>query len=280
MLLISSMLTYNTSKIESLTHEVARLKKAEADITKKIADLQQKNLSLEKSVSTTKSASLRKSKISQINRNIKSIAEQNKKLSRTKIDLAKKEEALNKERTKMAKRQEQNIRSEISRIPQQITKMILSEEYIESADDRKYNDREYDFFISHASEDKDDFVRPLAVALEKENCKVFYDESSIGLGDSLRKTIDMGLINSRYGLVVFSKNFFKKRWTEYELDGMVSREMNGHKVIIPIWYNITQEDMCNYSPSLAGKKAIVVNGLDDMDDVVEALINLINCEPK
>ncbi len=59
----------------------------------------------------------------------------------------------------------------------------------------------YDIFISHASEDKDDFVRPLAIALIEKGFKVWYDELSLDVGDSLRQSIDKGLKNSRFGLV-------------------------------------------------------------------------------
>ena len=37
----------------------------------------------------------------------------------------------------------------------------------------------YDVFISHASEDKDGFVRPLAEALQKHRVEVWYDEFSL-----------------------------------------------------------------------------------------------------
>ncbi len=71
--------------------------------------------------------------------------------------------------------------------------------------------RKYDVFISHASEDKDDIVRPLANSLKDKNLKVWYDEFELKIGDSLRQKIDRGLANSRFGIVVLSKNFIKKR---------------------------------------------------------------------
>ncbi len=43
----------------------------------------------------------------------------------------------------------------------------------------------YDVFVSHASEDKDDLVRPLVRALEAANVAVWYDESELRLGDRL-----------------------------------------------------------------------------------------------
>ncbi|WP_442481378.1 TIR domain-containing protein [Aeoliella sp. SH292] len=111
-------------------------------------------------------------------------------------------------------------------------------------------DVSFDLFISHASEDKDDFVRPLAEALSAAGLKVWYDEFSLSLGDSLRKSIDHGLANSRFGLVVLSSAFFAKNWTQYELNGMVSREMEGEKVILPLWHKVTKNEVMRFSPTL------------------------------
>lgn len=67
----------------------------------------------------------------------------------------------------------------------------------------------YDLFISHATEDKKDFVRPLVESLKKNNIEVWYDEISLNVGDSLRESIDKGLSKSRFGLVVLSPSFFR-----------------------------------------------------------------------
>ncbi len=81
----------------------------------------------------------------------------------------------------------------------------------------------FDFFISHASEDKDAIVRDLAAELTDLGAKVFYDEMTLKVGDSLRRSIDRGLANSRFGVVVLSEHFFRKEWTQKELDGLTAR---------------------------------------------------------
>ena len=114
----------------------------------------------------------------------------------------------------------------------------------------------YDVFICHASEDKESFVRPLAEALQKENVEVWYDEFSLKLGDSIRQSIDKGLRQSRFGVIVLSRSFFAKRWPQYELDRLVEREMRGEdRVILPVWHDIRHRDVMEYAPSLAGRKA-------------------------
>jgi hypothetical protein len=115
--------------------------------------------------------------------------------------------------------------------------------------------RQYDVFISHASEDKDEVVRPLVISLQAKGLKVWYDEFEMKIGDSLRRKIDKGLANSRFGIVVLSKNFIRKGWTNYELDGIITKSVSGEQIVLPIWHNITKQEVIDYSPSLADKLA-------------------------
>ncbi|NMC53377.1 MAG: DUF1883 domain-containing protein [Chloroflexi bacterium] len=115
--------------------------------------------------------------------------------------------------------------------------------------------KEYDVFISHASEDKDAIVRSLADALVKGGLRVWYDEFELKIGDSLRRKIDNGLAHSRFGIVVLSQAFFKKGWPNYELDGLVTRAVSGDQILLPIWHNISKNEVVEYSPSLADKVA-------------------------
>lgn len=117
------------------------------------------------------------------------------------------------------------------------------------------DDRVFDVFISHASEDKDEVVRPLANALRAGGLSVWYDEFELKIGDSLRRKIDKGLSSSRFGIVVLSKPFLGKGWTNYELDGLVTRSVTGEQVLLPIWHNISKQEVISYSPSLADKLA-------------------------
>lgn len=116
-------------------------------------------------------------------------------------------------------------------------------------------EREFDVFISHASEDKNEIVRPLAHALKDAGLKVWYDEFELRIGDSLRRKIDKGLATSRFGLIILSKVFINKGWANYELDGLITRSTTGEQVLLPIWHNITKKEVIDFSPSLADKLA-------------------------
>lgn len=120
---------------------------------------------------------------------------------------------------------------------------------------------EFDAFISHASEDKDDVARPLAQELMKLGYSIWYDEFSLKIGDSLRNSINRGLSNSRFGIVILSVPFLEKRWTNYELDGLTAKEnRHGEKVILPIWHNISVSEIEKYSLTLLDRLAATTDG--------------------
>jgi TIR domain len=115
----------------------------------------------------------------------------------------------------------------------------------------------YDAFIAHATEDKRGVAKPLAIRLRNMGYRVWYDEFELRVGDSLRRSIDRGLANSRFGIVVLSPAFFSKNWPQYELNGLTTREMDGESVILPIWHRVDAEDVRGYSPALADKIGLI-----------------------
>ncbi len=131
----------------------------------------------------------------------------------------------------------------------------------------------WDAFISHASEDKEDFVRPLAHALQSRDLLVWFDEFTLTVGDSLRRSIDSGLAKSRFGIVVISPHFLDKEWPQRELDGLAAREVGGTKVILPVWHNISTKELCTFSPTLADRLATLSsNGIGRVvDDLTQAI---------
>src|SRR5215510_14021870 len=106
---------------------------------------------------------------------------------------------------------------------------------------------EWDVFISHASEDKSAVVLPLATVLQDRGVRVWYDQWVLTIGDSLLEKIDEGLRKSSFGIVLLSRSFFVKRWPRAELDGLMQREVGGRKVILPVWHQLTAEDVRGYS---------------------------------
>lgn len=114
-----------------------------------------------------------------------------------------------------------------------------------------------DFFISHASEDKDRLAKPLTQELQKRGFKVWYDEFSLKIGETIIKSIEEGIKNSYYGIVILSKDFFKKRWPLEELNALSSKEfLVKENIIIPIWHEVSDKEVFNFSPFLAGRYSL------------------------
>jgi len=140
------------------------------------------------------------------------------------------------------------------------------------------NQKEWDLFICHASEDKEEIVRPLVKALISAGFQVWYDEFTLTIGDSLRRSIDRGLARSKYGLVILSPNFFAKNWPQDELDGLAAKERGGKKVILPVWHGIDREEVLKFSPTLADRLAVSTK--KGIENVVEEVLRAVEPSKK
>ncbi len=109
----------------------------------------------------------------------------------------------------------------------------------------------FDVFLSHASEDKDDVARPLALALQEHGLSVWYDEFELKIGDNLVAKLNAGINGSRFGIIVLSKAFFAKQWTIHELNMLEHLWVMKNHIIFPVWHNITLEEIRAFRAWLA-----------------------------
>ncbi len=137
-----------------------------------------------------------------------------------------------------------------------------------------------DVFISHASEDKDAVARPLAEELTRRGFRVWYDEYSLRVGDSLREKIDEGLNDCTYGLVVVSPSFMAKPWPNREVNGLVALETgDGRKRILPVWHGTNAAEVAQWSPTIADLKATTTDrGLEVVADEIARALRTVSRE--
>lgn len=141
------------------------------------------------------------------------------------------------------------------------------------------NGETWDVFVSHASEDKEAVAKPLADELRARGLKVWLDKTELRIGDSLRRKIDYGLAHSTFGVVILSKSFFAKGWPQYELDGIVGMSVNGDQRMLPIWHEISRDEIAKQSPSLVDKIArntaisTVTEIADEIAEVVQDAVD-------
>ena len=117
--------------------------------------------------------------------------------------------------------------------------------------------KEYDVFISHATADKKLYVNKLVKEIKRTGLVTFYDVDSIDWGDSIKDKIDEGLKLCRRAVVVVSNSYFGREWTEYELNELMKRQdKEGHKLIMPILYQVTKKDLVAHYPFMEDIKFI------------------------
>jgi len=113
-------------------------------------------------------------------------------------------------------------------------------------------------FISHDSRDKSKIAKPIAIGLSKLRCPVWFDEFSLKVGDDLRESIEKGIREAKKCVLILSKSFLSNQgWTKSEFNSIFTKELiEKQNVILPIWVDVTKEEVYEYSPSLANKFAI------------------------
>src|SRR5690349_173930 len=141
----------------------------------------------------------------------------------------------------------------------------------------RQNKYEYDAFISHAVEDKIPIANELCARLEMAGLKIWYSGKELGVGDSIEKTIEKGLNRSRYGIVIFSPTYLAKNWTIREFYTLLAKEIEEQKVILPVLYNVTVDELKNKDLLMADRFA--VNADRGIDFVVDRLVKEIK-KPK
>ena len=259
---LNSEITRLTNDIVTLQNKLAREKKNESDKRVKIANIK-------KTINKNTSTSTLSSKMKQCEQLEKEIAESVKKQATLQKDIAVKQKRQNdksasllKEQQKEQKNQQakqqkiiKSYETKISNLQNTVDDLLAPVAVSIKESAQMDDDIKYDVFISYASEDAD-FVESLVEELHKLDVKVWQDKLSIGWGNSIRKSIDSGLLKSRFAIAVISKIYLEKYWTNYEVDGILNLETTTQKVFLPIWHNVTVDDVKAFSPSLAGKKAL------------------------
>lgn len=277
--------------VNSLDKEIADLEKKKASADKKAADEQKKAASV--TISKNASASTIKSKMNQIARHndtsnkaasesadlTKKIAGKRGKRNDAYLRLQKEQQNEQKKQDKKIKDMQKFYENRIKDLSKQTTELVIgsavsSTTTMSALSDE--NELDYDVFVSHAWEDKEDFVEDFVQELRKLEIKVWYDTSRIKWGDSMRAKIDDGLRKSRFGVAVLSPNYIAdgKYWTKAELDGLFQLESINGKTLLPIWHKLTKKEVMDYSPIIASKLAMNTASMT-AKEIAENLLELL-----
>lgn len=133
------------------------------------------------------------------------------------------------------------------------------------------NELPCDFFICHASEDKDSVARPIANGLTNHGAIVFYDEFSLRIGDSLTETINAAMRVTKNVVVILSKNFLNKKWTYKELNAAFNKHVNLECKLLILWHELSAAEVRDQLPLLAD--IVALNTSIGIDLIVDKLLD-------
>ena len=77
---------------------------------------------------------------------------------------------------------------------------------------------------------------------------------------------------TRKCILILTPNFLKNEgWTKREFNSVFTRELlEKSNVILPVWHEVTQQQVYDYSPSLADKYALYWSA-EDKEDIADKL---------
>jgi TIR domain len=134
-------------------------------------------------------------------------------------------------------------------------------------------------FLSHDSRDKDNVARPLALELGRLLCPVWFDEYSLKVGDSLSESIDRGIREAPKCILILSPNFLANPgWSKAEFKAIMNRHIAEGSVILPVWHNVTRNDVYGYSSFLVD--IVASDTSKGLDAVARDLSTVLKPTPK
>jgi hypothetical protein len=294
----------NDRAIETLRREIAKLQTDGAAIARKDAGIRARLASAMAAQAKAKTASALKLKQAEAPRLEKELMARSKSQADIATKIAKKQSSLSAKlvvqanEAKKADAKAKKTQEQVSKTHEEATrkleagyrKLTLENQSLEQRLQRELSAMKptaaptthadltsatpHDIFISHAWEDKADFVEALAHTLRAAGAEVWYDDFSLRPGDSLRRSIDKGLGSSRFGIVVLSTHFFKKEWPQKELDGLFQLESSGRSRILPIWHKVSKDEVASFSPTMADKLAFNTS-TKSVEEIVADLMAII-----
>ncbi|KAK3231723.1 hypothetical protein Dsin_003604 [Dipteronia sinensis] len=103
----------------------------------------------------------------------------------------------------------------------------------------------YDVFLSFRGEDtRYNFTGHLYAALDRKSILTFMDDERLERGTQISSELTKAIEESRFSIVIFSKNYASSTWCLEELAKIVEfMETNNNHTVIPVFYNVEPSDV-------------------------------------
>nr|XP_043632984.1 TMV resistance protein N-like [Erigeron canadensis] len=130
----------------------------------------------------------------------------------------------------------------------------------------------YDVFLSFRGEDtRNNFVDHLFAALVQKGIKTFKDDEILGGGQPISEELLKAIKESRFSVVVFSKNYAKSSWCLEELSMIMEchDQMRSQKKVLPVFYHVDPSDV-------RGQKRDFVTAFETHEDRFKGEMEKVN----
>lgn len=263
--------------------------KKDSDLSGKLVSVRKKRDDEAKKIQTlTKKRTLTRLDLQKMERLQKSLLKYEKEMTQLMEQIRKNNDDINRYKERVDKEQKREYDKMLKSIKSQTS---MNENYMNSVSQisEKINQLavdvkhtvaekeviEFDVFLSHSSLDKEIFVTELSERLSEKGLNVFEDVKVFKIGQSQTDMMNMGILNSRFVVVFLSANFIKSGWSDYEFKSFLNREINEKRIIIlPIWHNVSVEEVRQYNPYLVDKFALSTTKFT-IDEIVEHISDVV-----
>ena len=104
----------------------------------------------------------------------------------------------------------------------------------------------YDVFLSFRGEDtRNNFTDHLYAALQRKGIFTFRDEEELERGESISLALLKAIEESRFAIIIFSKNYASSSWCLDELVKIVRCREEKGLTILPIFYDVDPSEVRN-----------------------------------
>uniref|UniRef100_A0A2N9HCR1 TIR domain-containing protein n=1 Tax=Fagus sylvatica TaxID=28930 RepID=A0A2N9HCR1_FAGSY len=102
----------------------------------------------------------------------------------------------------------------------------------------------YDVFLSFRGEDtRNNFTDHLFDALKRKGIFTFRDDEKLERGKSISPELEKAIEESRFAIVIFSRNYASSTWCLEELAKIVGCQKNKGMTVLPIFYDVDPSDV-------------------------------------
>ena len=102
----------------------------------------------------------------------------------------------------------------------------------------------YEVFLSFRGEDtRNGFTSHLYTALVQKGIYTFIDDEKLERGKSISPTLVKAIKESRFAIVILSKNYASSMWCLEELEEIIGCITKTGMIVLPIFYNVDPSDV-------------------------------------